>query len=285
MLTFKKKLLISIGICALSTMSFMISWPMQFVVTGSLYALAGYILTVSDGQTDLRVRNAFILCTPYLLVYGVGAVWIGNPITYPIWLIAIFNTIIGILIGYRWHRTKSGIAALVFVLLVTATGYVGMKNWISFVRNPSPHVSEIPPEVIFSDEQGKPLALKDLRGKTIVLDFWSTTCAPCVRKFPELEAISKKFRQDTNIVVASVYLPTPGDTPEKIKNFGSIQHYSFTRLYSRENRTWQQFNVPFLPYLVVIDKEHRIRYRGSFHTEWNYFIINANRVIDRINKM
>lgn len=285
MLTIKKKILISIGVCALATTSFLINWPMQFVITGSLYAMAGYFITISDGQADFRIRNGLILCIPYLLLYGYGVVWINNPITYPILLIAFVNAILGIWIGFKWHRTKTAITSLLFLLLITGTGYLGMKNWIVYVRNPSPHVMEFPPEVIFSDEQGNPLALKDLKGKTIVLDFWSTTCAPCVKKFPVLDAISKKYRQDTSIIIASVYLPTPGDTPERIRNFGSIQNYSFTRLYSRELRMWKQFRVPFLPYLVVIDRDHRIRYRGSFHTEWNYFIINANRVIDRVYKM
>ena len=41
---------------------------------------------------------------------------------------------------------------------------------------------------------GGAFKLSDFRGKVLVVDFWATDCAPCVRLVPKLAALSKKFR-------------------------------------------------------------------------------------------
>jgi thiol-disulfide isomerase/thioredoxin len=41
---------------------------------------------------------------------------------------------------------------------------------------------------------GGRLTLADLRGKTVVLDFWATWCAPCVQAIPELNAFADEHR-------------------------------------------------------------------------------------------
>ncbi|MFJ1299724.1 TlpA family protein disulfide reductase [Pseudomonadota bacterium AL_CKDN230030165-1A_HGKHYDSX7] len=43
------------------------------------------------------------------------------------------------------------------------------------------------------DVAGQPQALAQWRGKPMVINFWATWCAPCVREMPELEALSKKY--------------------------------------------------------------------------------------------
>lgn len=43
------------------------------------------------------------------------------------------------------------------------------------------------------DVAGQTQALSQWRGKPMVINFWATWCAPCVREMPELEALSKKY--------------------------------------------------------------------------------------------
>ncbi|MFM2399429.1 MAG: Thiol-disulfide isomerase and thioredoxin [Pseudomonadota bacterium] len=42
-----------------------------------------------------------------------------------------------------------------------------------------------------NDADGKPLALKQFTGKSTVVNFWATWCAPCVEEMPEFDAVAK----------------------------------------------------------------------------------------------
>ncbi len=49
--------------------------------------------------------------------------------------------------------------------------------------------------------EGEQIALEDLRGKVVVLDFWGTWCPPCVDSVPALRNMHKKFSKDESFVL------------------------------------------------------------------------------------
>src|SRR6185312_613814 len=50
------------------------------------------------------------------------------------------------------------------------------------------------PDFTVADLNGKMYKLSDLKGKTVVLNFWFTTCAPCVTEMPELNRLIEKYK-------------------------------------------------------------------------------------------
>jgi thiol-disulfide isomerase/thioredoxin len=57
------------------------------------------------------------------------------------------------------------------------------------------------------------IKLSDFRGKVLLLDFWETTCAPCIRNFPKLDSLQKKFRDQL------VILPITDESAERTRQF------------------------------------------------------------------
>jgi len=62
------------------------------------------------------------------------------------------------------------------------------------------------PDFTLKDLQGASVSLESLRGKVVVLNFWTKTCGPCLEEMPELAELAKivKDRPDVAIVTVSV---------------------------------------------------------------------------------
>jgi thiol-disulfide isomerase/thioredoxin len=58
------------------------------------------------------------------------------------------------------------------------------------------------PELTFTGADGKPRALADFQGKTVLLNLWATWCVPCRKEMPALDALQAKLGSDTFEVVA-----------------------------------------------------------------------------------
>jgi peroxiredoxin len=61
------------------------------------------------------------------------------------------------------------------------------------------------PDFTLKDKDGKEWRLKDHRGKTVVLNFWTITCQPCVEEMPSFEqlALVAKERDDLEVIAVS----------------------------------------------------------------------------------
>jgi len=58
------------------------------------------------------------------------------------------------------------------------------------------------PQLTFTDRDGKPRALADFQGKTVLLNLWATWCVPCRKEMPALDALQAKLGGDKFEVVA-----------------------------------------------------------------------------------
>jgi thiol-disulfide isomerase/thioredoxin len=58
------------------------------------------------------------------------------------------------------------------------------------------------PAFHFKTEQGREVSATNFGGKVLVLNFWATWCAPCVREIPSLDALQKQFKNQGVVVVA-----------------------------------------------------------------------------------
>ena len=58
------------------------------------------------------------------------------------------------------------------------------------------------PDITWNDAGGRNITLADFEGKTILLNFWATWCAPCIRELPSLNRLQKKLGSDKFAVIA-----------------------------------------------------------------------------------
>jgi peroxiredoxin len=121
------------------------------------------------------------------------------------------------------------------------------------------------PDFSLPSLDGKTVRLSDFSGKSVVLiDFWSTTCDPCMVEMPHLVELYKKHK-DKGFVVLAVSL----DGPESRAQVSSVAHDKemiFPVLLDEETTVVTKFNPKReLPFSVLIGKNGSIlRKRGGY---------------------
>ncbi|MET7762020.1 NHL domain-containing thioredoxin family protein [Streptomyces sp. NPDC005393] len=102
---------------------------------------------------------------------------------------------------------------------------------------------------------GKDLTLADLRGRCIVIDFWTFCCVNCLHVLDELRELEEKHR-DT-VVIIGVHSPKFVHEAEHQAVVDAVERYEVHHpvLDDPKLATWKQYAVRAWPTLVVIDPE------------------------------
>jgi thiol-disulfide isomerase/thioredoxin len=102
---------------------------------------------------------------------------------------------------------------------------------------------------------GRPYRLADLRGRIVVLDFWTFCCINCLHVLDELRELEAKHR-DT-VVVIGVHSPKFVHEAEHQAVVDAVERYGVEHpvLDDPQLATWKQYAVRAWPTLVVIDPE------------------------------
>lgn len=105
---------------------------------------------------------------------------------------------------------------------------------------------------------GKPLTLRGLQGKIVLLDFWTYGCINCMHILPDLKKLERQYENELVIIsVHSAKFENEASTAN-IRNI--VQRYDIEHpvLVDREMRVWDSYAVRAWPTLVLIDPQGRI---------------------------
>ena len=80
--------------------------------------------------------------------------------------------------------------------------------------NEKPALKVQAPDFTFKTLEGKTRDLSELKGKTVILNFWATWCPPCIKEFPELLELAAKYPGEIVLLAVSV-----DESPEQIDRF------------------------------------------------------------------
>ena len=115
------------------------------------------------------------------------------------------------------------------------------------------------PEFSFSTKQGERIALEDLKGKTVVLDFWGTWCGPCVMATPGLVKLHKKFAEQPVVFVGIAV----GDPEPAWAAYIDKHKMDWPQFLDTSRKIVTPFAVNGFPTYIVIDGEGIVRARKS----------------------
>jgi peroxiredoxin len=107
------------------------------------------------------------------------------------------------------------------------------------------------PELQVADIAGNPLSLSNLNGKTVLLDFWTTWCPPCVADGPALEKLYQRYGS-RNLMIVGISVDEERETVEK---FLHKHPHSFPVVLTSENEMPRPYQVGVFPTYMVIAPE------------------------------
>ncbi len=106
-----------------------------------------------------------------------------------------------------------------------------------------------------------PLTRESLRGKVVLVDFWTYSCINCLRALPYTEAWSKKYK-DAGLVVIGVHTPEFAFEKDRANVEKAVHDLNVTYPVAIDSdyKIWQAFNNEYWPAHYFIDGKGRIRY-------------------------
>ncbi len=123
------------------------------------------------------------------------------------------------------------------------------------------------PELAFTDAEDKPLTLADYKGKAVLLNFWATWCAPCVKEMPSLDKLQAEMGKGKFVVLP---LSLDGPSRPKVAPFYADKKLGNLGVYfDKGKKAMGALDVSVLPTSVLIDPQGRELGRLEGEAEWD----------------
>jgi len=100
------------------------------------------------------------------------------------------------------------------------------------------------------DLSGRPVRLRDFRGRVVLLNFWATWCAPCREEMPALETLARDLGPRGLTVVGVNFK----ETRRQVEAFRKEHALGFPILLDGDGRVTAGYQVFALPVTVLVDR-------------------------------
>lgn len=274
------------------------------VATGLLWApCAGPILGLI--LTGAALQGAGVGTTALLLAYAAGAAT-----SLALALLVggrVFRAMKGALGAGEWIRRGLGALVLVGVAVIALGLDTGLLTRVSAAgtgrveqalltrigagvpTNAAPaDLADLPIEGTMPPLTGAttwlnspPLTTQQLRGKVVVVDFWTYSCINCLRSIPYVKAWAEKYR-DQGLVVIGVHTPEFAFEKSQANVRRNVERLGVTYPVAMDNdyAIWRAFRNNYWPAHYFIDAQGRIRHHHFGEGDYE----GSERVIQQLLK-
>lgn len=109
----------------------------------------------------------------------------------------------------------------------------------------------------------EPVSLDGLKGKVVLINFWANWCGPCLDELPQLEALSRTYKQES-IKFLAVNLDTQDEEKRKYMISGTKARLAPSLTYVMGNEeVRREFGFDSIPYTCIVDQDGYIRYEKT----------------------
>jgi peroxiredoxin len=121
------------------------------------------------------------------------------------------------------------------------------------------------PDFELIDTDGNTHRLSDYRGKTVIINFWTTWCPPCREEIPSMNRAWRELA-DEEVVILAINM---GEDEDTIFVFTGDYPADFPLLLDRDGAVIAEWPVKGLPTTYVVAPDGSIAYRAIGGREWD----------------
>lgn len=180
------------------------------------------------------------------------------------------------------NRQQTIFVSLVVILVVTlvAAGYATDRGPLGIISAGISRLSGggqtiIPPQVLVTETgaptapeilggqwiNSEPLTLRSLRGRVVLIEFWTFACYNCRNTLPTIESWDMRYR-DQGLTVIGVHTPELDieRNVEGLRREIASLGIKYPVVTDNDYATWKAYKVEAWPTLFVLDKQGRVRW-------------------------
>jgi thiol-disulfide isomerase/thioredoxin len=222
---------------------------------GAILLLSSAMWMGSKGKGDWL--TAALLSVPLVAAFGY-LVLPKMPVLWPHLLLWFITATIGShLLGAAGRNRILSIYGA-GVLVATSLWYCMHYVPEQVARSLSHFRDAAAPMFTFQPVSDGPVPTALITGKVLVIDFFATTCGPCIAELPELARVRAELRDKGDIEFVLVASDAGGDTPELFRSFAQRRHVTLPLAYDLGGKAHTAFGLTGVPALVVLDRSGQV---------------------------
>ena len=167
-------------------------------------------------------------------------------------------------------KKKNTTWIIIIIILVILGGAYVFKDQLGLDKSisnssqqiqtaPSNDRFQIAPDITIKLTDGTEEKLADLKGKTVLLNFWSVDCPPCLSEIKNIEAVYKKDNKDVEIIGIATDRASADDTLQVLKKSGG----SYPIMVDQGNTAFAIYGIRATPTTIAINPKGEI---AAIHT-------------------
>ena len=138
-----------------------------------------------------------------------------------------------------------------------ATALLALLSCLSLSAATGSGAPAAAPEFRLASRAGGEIALSELRGQVVMINFWASWCGPCRAEFPALEEMYRKYKP-MGFTMVGINVESDKADAER---FLGMRPVSFPIVFDPDNRVSGDYGVSAMPTTVLVDRQGRLRWQ------------------------
>ena len=145
------------------------------------------------------------------------------------------------------------------------------------VAAPRPAAGDAAPTFVGDDAEAAPVSLADFGGRVVVLSFWASWCAPCLKELPILDGIQRTAGK-RRLQVVAINIERVDVYRKVARRLGD---FDLLVTHDRDRKASEAYGVKGIPHLIIVGRDGRIVRvnRGYDESALDDIVTDINRAL------